>query len=576
MKKNFIFFLFVLVIFNLKVTSQELITLSKPSSEILKSFIIRKDLKGDTIVFLLISPNAAPRLESLFNDFYSMLKNQGFKGDIIGIVNHPKRKYAENLIMQNHFNFPCFYDEGDSIFADLGFFRRIPPYALLVNRNGFILNWMLLYGVMLDNNLVAKFLATTREIKEKPDVPEDNWGFSAKEFKYPILKSTSEITLKYYENLGLLREGNLNITGDLMAVTDFDNYELLIFSTITGKIQNHIKLTNAEKMTFSTDFPEKDWDYYEKENFIRTLCFSPVFVNDTMIAFISSFPVLSYKIENGDSVLVYNVVNPIVLYDIRNGRVTKFINTNVIDTIFNFVFSFSLRLYYNPNRNIFALPCRKGYPVIGFQPPKDTSYAFNPTTPSFFDFAPLFFTFDAKLGKYIGHIGELNRLNMNIGSGYYMANQIIGFDTENFFTHQRMEDFVLINNKDTLKIKSYYNKQVLENIRKASYNILLSPKELEKISNSLEAVVTNIFKSQNSFFVIWRLKEKGKELFRSTLFILQKYNFSEKKLENEWLIPPSIGLDFKPAFFIFNSTNKRLIGFYENNSEEKLIFYTLE
>ncbi len=579
MKRLFIFVLMGVFSSFVSLTSSDYFRIYfNGQSKNLLSLYQAMNLNSDEVIVYFIYPNAAPRLETLINDSYQYIKKLNFTGDIIGVINYPKYWYAKNYEKKMGFPFKCIIDTTFSFFSELTNMNPIvPPLLLRFDKKGYIKNQICLYGVNLSSQIVP-FIKDLDTITLKIEKRRVQNGFDINEFaNLPRLQPNG-----FWE----LNEDSV-VFLDLIYSFKVDPMEKFLFLNGRGSFRWEIYKVSKDaenfeivpelsiRKFFSPDFDSLEFLDLEKNfSYAKSMFMDGFFVGDSLFIILSVLPQISVKISNSDTIYYASTRFAFLHYNYYLRKVQKFIPINLeqLPNYFGVAPYTPLNSVNRKTREV-ALMLHKGYPTVGFAKPNDTSFVSNPFSPSFYDFAPLFCTFNFETGELIRYLGNVGQSHAKLAAGYFMCMPLVAFDEDgHYYLYQNLSDFV---ETDTclLKIKPYFEESLLaQNLKPV--DSLPDITFYYLISDSTKGRIEYMKTYKNKLILLWRLKEKNKTLNDSEILLLQIYNIDSKTLEKEYILPYSYdGLKFSTYFF--SDKKPYLFALYYNSRKTIVVKYVL-
>jgi hypothetical protein len=545
-------------------------------SEFVKSIFNRIDYKEDELILLLINPNSAPRLEVNINNSLNAIYKVVPSSKVITLVGYPRLNSALNYIDKSNFNSKVLVDTSMILFDELKV-RQAPPIFTKWSSKGELLNYQVLYGISPDDtNLWRDFYTNNRKKVIEKSVSEriiKNSGYDLNDFnkfKKPTLEKAIDLNESKDNSIGVLYGLTVDPNDKYLITTDNLTLKTLVFDLERGELSQELFLDYNQRKMFSKELPDVYFKEVEQRKTAGTLFFKPFFSKDKLIV-TATLPRVELNVVNGDSSLSLYNVGCLVKY---KNKQKEFILDEVQEIEFN-LNSKVIPTHTNIgelNKTSLPLPVIKGYPAVGFTKanrPKDEIPIFN----EFFLDAPLFQMVDITNGRIEKNIGELSRINQVYGSGYYFNNPQITFYRNQYVVSQHLVPFLEFENKEKLMLKSYFDKQVIE-IQRNKLDSAPSTEAMDIINIKSKAAIVQIKTVKDDIFVLWKLREKGKVVRNSSIYILQKYSINNKQLEYEKLVPfkyENLSLvDYK----IDNRLNK-LICLYQSPTKIKLLYYNI-
>lgn len=578
--KNAIIILTLLLIWHkLVIADDNLFYINNPkNSEFVKNEIfLNNKIKSDEIILLLVSPNTAPRLEIFINLTLENLAKRKLKTPFYTFASYPRLYALEYYAKSKPYYKNMILDTSMVLFNEYNL-NNVPPVLTRWSKEGKLLNYVFIYGVDInDSTLWKSFLNKQREIKSHSEIDDLNNGFIKNDFKeLKTLNKYNEVMI--YEDkdnhYGTLEGGVVDNSGKYLVATDYMFKNTLVFDLQTGIQLGKLELNYEQRKIFSKELDDKFFRSGEERGIAATLFFNPFFDNNNNLFITATLPSVILKINNLDSTIEYHNVACLIKYNLKNNHIKydQIIRLNV-DYKNKLTLSHKFAREYNPLLDELTIPVSKGYPVAGYHKenrPDDE----NPITNVFYENAPLFFTYNIKSGVKTGVTGQLNNINQKIGSGYYFASPDITYNNKNYFISQQLVPYIQISDGSKLELKSYYNKDIIENTVNSVLDTIPSTSDLDSIYQNSNAAISTISASDSILSVIWVVKEKGKQIKDSDIKILQKYSLNDKSLMGEYIIPTTDS-DFKLVSTYHNQKKNILVCIYQNAMKTKVVFYNI-
>ncbi len=553
----------------------------KGQSKNLRNLYKSLNLSKDEVIVYFIYPNAAPRLEFLINESYNYIKNLNYTGNIIGIINFPKYWYAKDYIQKMAFPFKCVIDTNFDFFTELTSMNpMVPPLLVKFDKEGNLKNQISLYGITNLSQVITSFLKEVDTNNRKPEewIPKN--GFEKNDFlTYPVLKP--EIFLEINEDpinfLDLIISLKVDPKEKYLFLNGRGSYRWSIYryKTSTDKERFEIEPELYIRKYFSSDIDSSKFLELEKNySYAKSMLMDGFFEGDSIFIILSVLPQISFEISKSDTIYYASTRYAFLHFNYYTNKIQRIVPIN-LERIPNYfaVAPYTQLSSINSKTKEVALTLYKGYPTVGFNKPVDTSFYLNPITPSFYDFAPLFCSFNYETGEFIRYYGKVGMSHGKLGTGYFMCMPLIAFDQRGkYYIAQNLSDFVETDST-VLKIKSYFEESLLvqhlkpvDSLPDISFYYL--------ISDSNKARILDIIAYKKNLILLWRLKEKNKTINESELMLLQIYNIENKTLEKELVLPYTYrGSKFSTHFF--NPQKSELYALYYNSRQTLVVKYEL-
>jgi hypothetical protein len=578
MKSLIIILLSILLGQNLKA-NDELFSISNPQrSEFIRSEIFNKfKINSDEVILLLVSPNTAPRLEFLIKLTLENLAKVKVKPPYYTLVAYPRLYALEKYARSKSYNKNMILDTSMILF-DQYHLRNVPPVLTRWSKNGELLNYFFIYGINLNEVDWNSFLNKRKKIDESRSAVDNiSNGYTKNDFKdKSSLEVRHELLLQENENrpYGLFGGVVVDENNKYLVMTDYLSLETLIFDLSNGQEVDKLELDYEQRKIFSKELSDELFQSGEKRGIAATLFFKSFFDKDDNLYVTATLPQVVLTIDGLDSTIFYNNISCLVKYSLGQSGVSfkKIIKFNY-DTYSNLVMHHAIPGEFNQQNNEIAIPVMKGYPVSGFSKEGRLDEE-NPIKNKFYENAPLFCTYNVSTGNKVALIGKLSTINKKIGSGYYFANAQITYNNSNYFLSQHLVPYLQISDGSILKLKSYFNKDLVNELQNRILDTIPSTSDMDIIYENSDAAITSISANDKQLSVIWKIKESGKQIKDSEIEILQMYSLKNKDLIGEYLIPTSDS-NLKLVSEYHNQKKNTLVCVYQNAMKTKIVFYKL-